>query len=144
MAEALRHFQDTAREVEEKNLREVATARQRLIDAIETISEGFALFDVDDRLVLCNSRYSELLYSGREVELREGMTFESIIRRAAETGFIVDAHGRVEEWISDRIRRHRDPSAPALQRRASGRWVMVSERRTGMAAQWLCTPTLRI
>ena len=43
MAEALRLFRDTAVEVEEKNLREVAEARQRLIDAIESISEGFAL-----------------------------------------------------------------------------------------------------
>ena len=43
MAEALRLFRDTAVEVEEKNLREVAEARQRLVDAIESISKGFAL-----------------------------------------------------------------------------------------------------
>ncbi|WP_046868390.1 adenylate/guanylate cyclase domain-containing protein [Microvirga massiliensis] len=130
MAEALRHFRETAREVEEKNLREVAKARQRLVDAIETISEGFALFDADDRLVLCNSRYGELLYAGREVELRAGMTFASIVRRAAEGGYIMDAEGRVEDWIADRIRRHQKPGEPVLQRRVSGRWIMVSERRT--------------
>ena len=28
--------------------------------AIETISDGFALFDPDDQLVLCNSRFREL------------------------------------------------------------------------------------
>ena len=32
------------------------------MDAIECISEGFALYDADDRLVLCNSRYREILY----------------------------------------------------------------------------------
>ena len=64
MAEALRLFRDTAVEVEEKNLREVAEARQRLVDAIESISEGFALYDAEDRLVLCNSRYREILYPG--------------------------------------------------------------------------------
>ncbi len=64
MAEALRLFRDTAIEVEEKNLREVAEARQRLVDAIESISEGFALYDAEDRLVLCNSRYREILYPG--------------------------------------------------------------------------------
>ncbi len=62
MTEALQIFRDTAIEVEDKNLREVAEARQRLIDAIESISEGFALYDADDRLVLCNSRYREILY----------------------------------------------------------------------------------
>ena len=45
MAEALAVFRDTAVEIEEKNLREVATARERLIDAIESISDGFALWD---------------------------------------------------------------------------------------------------
>jgi class 3 adenylate cyclase/PAS domain-containing protein len=129
MSEALRHFRDTALEVEEKNLREVAQARQRLIEAIESISEGFALFDAEDRLVLCNSRYGELLYSG-PVELKAGMTFESIVRRAAERGYIVDAEGRVEEWVAERLFRHRNPGETAVQRRANGRWIMTSERRT--------------
>ena len=56
MAHALTVFRDTAVEVEENNLREVAKARQRLIDAIESIAEGFSLYDKDDRLVLCNRR----------------------------------------------------------------------------------------
>ena len=56
MAEALAVFRDTAVEIEEKNLREVATARERLIDAIESISDGFALWDRDDRLVMFNMR----------------------------------------------------------------------------------------
>ncbi len=66
MAKALRVFRDTAIEVEEKNLRDVAEARQRLIDAIESISEGFALYDAEDRLLLCNSRYREILYPGMD------------------------------------------------------------------------------
>ena len=34
---------------------ETETARSNLTEAIETIDEGFALFDTDDRLVLFNS-----------------------------------------------------------------------------------------
>ena len=49
MAEALIVFRDTAVEVEESNLREIETARRRLVDAIETSSEGFALYDVPRR-----------------------------------------------------------------------------------------------
>jgi adenylate cyclase len=130
MAEALRLFRDTALEVEENNLREVAKARKRLFDAIESISEGFALYDADDQLVLCNSRYRELLYTGLEMDFRTGMTFESIVRRAAELGHIKDAEGRVEEWVAQRLIRHRNPGEPEVQRRANGRWVMISERRT--------------
>ncbi|KOF17722.1 guanylyl cyclase [Ensifer adhaerens] len=129
MAEALRLFRDTAVEVEEKNLREVAEARQRLVDAIESISEGFALYDVEDRLVLSNSRYRELLYSDVAIELTPGTTFEHIIRRSAERGYIKDAEGRLEEWVAERLSRHRNPGEPWVQRRGDERWIMISERR---------------
>uniref|UniRef100_UPI0017815549 PAS-domain containing protein n=1 Tax=Mesorhizobium mediterraneum TaxID=43617 RepID=UPI0017815549 len=128
MAEALRLFRDTAVEVEEKNLREVAEARQRLVDAIESISEGFALYDGQDRLVLSNSRYRELLYAGLE-EMTPGTIFEHIIRRSAERGYIKDAEGRVEEWVAERLSRHRNPGDPWVQRRGDGRWIMIGERR---------------
>src|SRR5215831_13538949 len=39
-------------------------SEQRLTDAIESISEGFSLYDADDRLVICNSAYRQLLYPG--------------------------------------------------------------------------------
>lgn len=129
MAEALRLFRDTAVEVEEKNLREVAEARQRLVDAIESISEGFALYDKEDRLVLSNSRYRELLYSDLAIELTPGTTFEYVIRRSAERGYIRDAEGRFEEWVAERLSRHRNPGEPWVQRRGDGRWVLISERR---------------
>ncbi|RWE85645.1 adenylate/guanylate cyclase domain-containing protein [Mesorhizobium sp.] len=129
MAEALRLFRDTAVEVEEKNLREVAEARQRLIDAIESISEGFALYDAEDRLALSNSRYRELLYSDLAIELTPGTAFEYIIRRSAERGYIRDAEGRLEDWVAERLSRHRNPGEPWLQRRGDGRWIMISERR---------------
>ncbi|TIL53234.1 adenylate/guanylate cyclase domain-containing protein [Mesorhizobium sp.] len=129
MAEALRLFRDTAVEVEEKNLREVAEARQRLIDAIESISEGFALYDGEDRLILSNSRYRELLYSDLAIELTPGTTFEHIIRRSAERGYIRDAEGRFEEWVAERLSRHRNPGEPWEQLRGDGRWIMISERR---------------
>ncbi len=62
MAEALAVFRDTAVEVEATNLREITEARRRLTDAIESISEGFSLYDAEDRLVICNSRYHEASY----------------------------------------------------------------------------------
>ncbi len=41
--------------------RRARESEQRLIDAIESISECFSLYDADDRLVLCNSKYIDLL-----------------------------------------------------------------------------------
>jgi adenylate cyclase len=111
---------------------EIARKRsdERLVEAIESISEGFVFYDAEDRLILCNSRYRELMYAGVEIDLTAGTAFERIVRRSAECGFITDAEGRVEEWIAERLLQHRNPGEPTVQRRGDGRWVMISERRT--------------
>jgi class 3 adenylate cyclase/PAS domain-containing protein len=129
MAEALRLFRDTAIEVEEKNLREVSEARQRLIDAIESISEGFALYDPGDRLVLCNSRYREILFPGIADVIIPGAQFETIVRRAAQGGLVEEAKGREEAWIAERLVAHRDLVVTLIQRRDPDRWILVNERR---------------
>src|SRR4029077_17435101 len=78
---------------------EVLRASERhLIEALESISEGFSLYNADDRLVLCNRRYRELLYPGIEETVVPGTSFEQIARAAAERGLIADAIGRVDAW----------------------------------------------
>jgi len=131
MAEALVVFRDTAVEVEQSNLRDIEEARRRLVDAIENSSEGFAFYDPDDRLVICNSRYQELLYPGADIDLEPGTAFEAIIRTAAEGGLITAAEGRIDEWVAERMAFHRDPGEPRVQQRSGGQWILITERKTG-------------
>jgi len=131
MAASLVIFRDTALEVEENNLRDIETARQRLVDAIENSSEGFAFFDPEDCLVLCNTRYKELLYPNTGMDIEPGTAFETIIRAAAENGHIVDAEGRIDEWLTDRLAYHHDPGEPRIQQRRGGQWILITERKTG-------------
>ncbi|GIK98898.1 MAG: hypothetical protein BroJett029_31070 [Alphaproteobacteria bacterium] len=105
-------------------------SERRLAEAIESISEGFAYYDSEDRLVLCNSCYRDMLYAGTDLVPQPGMSFESIVRQAAENGHIADAAGRIDEWVAERLHRHRFPGEPQIQRRSDGRWIMISERRT--------------
>jgi HAMP domain-containing protein len=130
MAQALGVFRDTAVEVQASNLREIQETRRRLSDAIESISEAFSLYDADDRLVVCNSKYRSLLYPGIAEEIVPGMTFEAIVRRAIERGYIKDAQQDPETWLAARVKRHRDPDGPHVQQRGDGRWILVSERKT--------------
>lgn len=130
MAEALTVFRDTAIEIEESNLREVEKARHRLTAAIESISEGFSLYDADDRLVLCNSTYRELLYPGMGEVMTPGTPFSDIARRVAELGLISNAKGRVDDWVAERLERHRNPGGSHLQRREDGTWIQIREVRT--------------
>jgi class 3 adenylate cyclase/phosphoglycerate-specific signal transduction histidine kinase len=130
MAEALGVFRDTAIELQKANEREIREGRRRLAVAIESISEAFSLYDAEDRLVLCNNKYHTLLYPGGDVEIAPGMTFEQIIRRAAERGYIRDVEGRIDDWVLERMARHQKPIGPHVQQRRDGRWILVSERKT--------------
>ncbi len=129
MAESLAVFRATAIEMEEANLKEIREARTRLTDAIETISEGFSLYDADDKLVVCNSRYKTLFASHIDV-MEPGTTFETIIRTASERGLIEDTEGPREGWLAERIAQHRAASSTHIQHRSDGRWIQVSERKT--------------
>ena len=131
MTKALTVFRDTAVEIEESNLKEIGQARQRLLDAIESISEGFCYFDSNDKLVVANNKYRDLMYPGNESSVVEGTTFEQLIRNAAEKGLIKDATGDVEKWVAERMKQHKNPGPPHVQHRSEGQWIMVSERKTG-------------
>ena len=103
-------------------------AEQRLHDAIETISDGFAFYDADERLVLANSRYLA------NVKLRPaiftGALFEDVIRQGIKVGLTLEAIGREEEWLAERLAHFRNPSGILEQPQSDRRWIQISERKT--------------
>jgi signal transduction histidine kinase len=104
-----------------------AASRSRMREAIESITDGFCLFNMEDRLVECNQRYREIMNIG--VPIVPGMAFESIMRGAAESGLILDAEGCLEEWLADRMAKHRTPRENFVEHFKGDRWIRVSERR---------------
>jgi len=130
MAETLTVFRNTAVEMEEAKRREISDVRRRLTDAIESISEGFVLWDSNDQLVLCNERYRALTHHETGTEVQPGTHFQDTIRLSAERGQIADAEGRTEDWMEERLERHRNPGEPHLQRRQDDSWIQISERKT--------------
>jgi PAS domain S-box-containing protein len=104
-------------------------AKRKLIEAIESSSEGFALFDADDRLVLCNEHFRDL-HPGLEAVIGPGSTFQAIARAAAESCIVRPDGMTVEAWLTGRMSHFRAPSEPLLQQRTDGRWVQVNERKT--------------
>ena len=111
---------------------EAATQRAeaQLRAAIDNISEGFALYDDSDALVISNGRYRELLHGNDASIMNPGTKFEMVIRQAAKRGLIADAQDNLESWLAERMRRHKNPGQPHVQRYSSGRWIQVSERKT--------------
>lgn len=105
------------------------TAERRFIDAMESLPNGFVLYDKDDRLVICNKRYREI-YAESAPYIVPGATFEEIIRKGVENGQYLDACGREEAFIAERLYNHLNPGEPIEQHLPGDRWLSVQERRT--------------
>ena len=99
-----------------------------LKEAIETISEGFAIYDAEDRFVLANAKYREL-YDLSSESLVPGRPFADILRDGLCQGKYSEATGREDTWLEERLHKHRSPGQPFEQQLADGRWLRVSEYR---------------
>lgn len=86
---------------------DIRRARDLLRDAIESLSEGFALYDDDRRLVMCNQRYKEMNAAVADM-LEPGLDWEILMRETARRGVYSDAIGREDAWIQDRLQTTHD------------------------------------
>ncbi|PLX38183.1 MAG: hypothetical protein C0606_08130 [Hyphomicrobiales bacterium] len=109
--------------------REIERNRQMFIDAVEALPDAFVIYDETDRLFTCNRKYRDF-YRKTGDAILPGATFESIVRAGVERGQYPEAAGREEEWIADRLHRHREANEPIQQQLADGRWLRVYETKT--------------
>jgi anti-anti-sigma factor len=101
---------------------------QQFRDAVESTSDGFALYDAADRLVFCNRRYREI-YGLSAAMIVPGRAFEEIVRDGALRGQYAAVRGREEAFVAERLAQHRSGEAVEHQL-SSGRWVRAVDRRT--------------
>ncbi|MGO4704495.1 PAS domain-containing sensor histidine kinase [Microvirga sp. 2MCAF38] len=116
------HLVGIAVDVTEQRGLEEKTARAdaRLHDAIETISEAFVLWDANNRLVLCNSKFHKLHELPENADL-EGKTYAEVM-----------ALGRPPEIQHQFFRQGKqEEGARSFEARlGDGRWLQMNERRT--------------
>ncbi len=106
---------------EEQRLAErSATADIRLRDAVETISEAFVLWDAEDRLVLCNSKFQQL-HNLPDLVTQPGTAYEDVITAGRQPVI------RTPLKSEDRA----EVGARSFEAQlGDGRWLKISERRT--------------
>jgi len=123
----------TERKRQEADLEEYARtaeeARERLHAAVDALPDAFAYFDRDDRLVVFNERYRQF-YARSAQAIRQGATFEEILRAGLANGEYPDAKGREDDWLAERLEAHRQPSNLRESHLGDGRWLRVIERET--------------
>ena len=122
---------ETLRLRESNELAGQAVNRERglLFDAIESMAEGFALFDAEDKLVLHNNRLSGMLECIAD-RMVPGTPFEDLVRGAVLRGSVRAAEGRIEEYVAERMERHRNPRGPFEVETGDGRLLRIEERAT--------------
>ena len=107
---------------------EAVRAQEVLRRSIDALDDAFALFDADDRLVLCNQRYKDL-YPLCADQMLPGNSFEHIVRTGAERGQYPEAVGRIDAWMDARMAIHRQDASRLIQPLADGRTLRIIERR---------------
>ena len=109
-------------------------AEARLLDAVENISEGFVLYDSDERLQLCNSKFRDF-YNYSESDAAPGTTYKHLVRLDFERGVIADEDGQSESYIDRRIAYLEEETGSFEVKLADGRSILIQERSTSVGGR---------
>lgn len=105
-------------------------ARSNLAEAVESVHEGFALFDRADVLVMSNSRFCRDL-SDIAPSVQPGLRFAQYVDLVSRSRCLdLPADESAAEWRAGRMARHSDSSTIFNVRLTRDRWLQVGEHRT--------------
>jgi signal transduction histidine kinase/DNA-binding response OmpR family regulator len=102
-------------------------AERRLWDSINTINDGFAVFDAELRLVTANQAY---LHHLRGLPVGPGMPFPDLVMLAIQAGRVDLAGKAPEDFVQAVLQRlDDDPIEPFTVQMTQGTWLRVVNRR---------------
>jgi len=105
---------------------ESTLAKTRLMDAIDSLSDGFALFDSDFRLQLTNRMFYEL-HDLCPLQAPVGTSYEDFLRKVADKGVVAEAVGRENLWVTEQLKFVEKESEHFI---SNGRWLRTGQRKT--------------
>ncbi|WP_424944529.1 ATP-binding protein [Aliiroseovarius crassostreae] len=113
----------------ERATKEVVIAKRRLWDSLETIEDGFAVFDQDECMIAANSAYLKP-FDGLEC-IAPGITYVEMLQAALDEG-VIDIEGmRPLAWRDMMLDRWRAPNIePHTLRLWDGTYIKLVDRRS--------------
>ncbi|MBL4720433.1 MAG: PAS domain S-box protein [Alphaproteobacteria bacterium] len=102
-----------------------------LSDAINTISDGFAMFDADEQLITFNQPYLDSLprLSAQGV-IKLGVSFEEMLHAIVEYNFLPKIYTNAESFIESRLDNFRNPAGRIEYEANDGRWFWFEMNKT--------------
>ncbi len=107
---------------------EIERAHIQLVEAFDIVPEGLVILDAKGRYVRWNRRFADL-YNTALDKIAVGASFADSVRAGVERGHYLDAIGREEAWLADRLAQHDGFQSSCEQHIAGDRWVRLEERR---------------
>ncbi len=108
----------------------IIIAQRRLWDSVETIEDGFAVFDPDNRLVAANSAYLSV-FDGMEC-VAPGILYEDIAEILVEEGIVDIGTSSRADWRADMVARWRGEELESRTIKLwDGGYIKLVDRRSG-------------
>ena len=94
-------------------------------DAIESFPDGLAVFDTDDRLLVCNEIYARVYGGGKTALELSGTPYPVIAQNAMQAEVVPPEYAdRRVQWLEDRLARRRaSQGAVRYFQTVNGRWL---------------------
>ncbi|HJQ59898.1 MAG TPA: PAS domain S-box protein [Vineibacter sp.] len=99
---------------------------RRLKEIVDALPEAVIVYDSDDRLVLCNAKFRDMISRNGGV-VRYGAKFEDQIRRSVELGVYADI-ADPETWIARQKEGLRASGPPQTFRLVTGSWMQFANQ----------------
>ncbi|MDA0230397.1 MAG: ATP-binding protein [Proteobacteria bacterium] len=109
--------------------RRAKEASTHLIHAIESFTDGFALYDQDGRLQIWNERFLTSYPKIADYAV-SGRTVDQLSREGYLRGQFRQIEAGIEEWVREQNKLYKLPESFFEQRLSDGRWLHVKGRRT--------------
>jgi PAS domain S-box-containing protein len=114
-------------------------AQLHLVNAVESMPQGFVLRDSQDKILLCNSHFEEIISPNGDM-IPPGTNYCALIRDAAEQGIFDDAHGQLDGFIAERLVHDKLAAQETEFQLADGRWMQLISEMTedgGVIETWI-------
>ena len=113
----------------EKARADAEAAQARLQSAIDAISDGFVLWDAEDRLVACNEAFRHRFTALPNLGI--GRTFDEMSQEYARSGQVEEAIGREAQWVAERTAmRQKRLGRETITEVKDGRWILRRDQLT--------------
>ncbi len=108
---------------------ENAANNASLLEALNAVADGFALYDAEDRLQAANQRFREFFAQASD-KIQHGIAFSDLVKLKWAGGLFAKSFESGEQFIRWRIDVHARPGESHLLHLTDGRWLQLNERRT--------------